>query len=193
MLAEKIADMSQANHYSYYQALSRCHLGWVLGAEGRLSEGIDQLVGGIDALDQSGTLLALAGFQILLAELYIHAGRVPEAAEALAMIARRNAPATWNAEIARLRGDISLAQSSPDPEAAEASYRSSLAIADRQNARSLMLKTVLSLSGLLQRTNRREEARQILVQCLRQMPESLDSQELKDARAALKELTKEEN
>jgi class 3 adenylate cyclase/tetratricopeptide (TPR) repeat protein len=192
-IVEKLASTAKRNHYNYYDALGRCHLGWVIGAEGRLSEGIDQMIDGIAALDKTGTSLALAGFYTLLAELYIRAGRVPEAAEALARITSRNAPATWDAEIERLRGDILLAQSHPDPEAAKAAYRSSLVIADRQGARLLMLKAGLSLSALLRRTNRRREAREILVQCLGQMPDGLDSQEVRAARAAIKELAKEES
>jgi class 3 adenylate cyclase/tetratricopeptide (TPR) repeat protein len=188
LLAEKIVDIAKSNHYSYYEALSRCHLGWVIGAEGRLSEGIDQMVDGLAALDQTGTSLAHAGFYPLLAELYLRAGRISDAAETLARNVGRQAAATWDAEIERLRGDILLAQG--DAAAAEAAYRASLATAQRQSARSFMLKAGLRLSTFLQRANRRDEAREILVQCMGQMAEAMYSQEVREARAAIRDLTK---
>ena len=82
-LAEKLLDISKRNHYAYYEALSRCHLGWAIGAEGRLSEGIDEMADGLSALERTGTLLALPGLYTLLAELYLRAHRFPEAEGAL--------------------------------------------------------------------------------------------------------------
>ncbi len=189
-LAEKLLDISKRNHYAYYGALSRCHLGWVIGAEGRLSDGINEMVDGLSALEGTGTLLALPGLYTLLAELYLRAHRFPEAEGALGRAASGNGK-TWAAEIERLRGDILALQPEPNPEAAEQAYRSSLAIASHQNACALMLKAGLGLSGLLQRADRPHEAGELLSLCLARMPDGLESQEVKRARAAIRDLTKE--
>jgi len=189
--AEKVLDITTRNHYGYYATLSRCHLGWVIGAEGQLSEGIDQMVGAIAALEQSGTVLALPGFFTLLTELYVRARRVREAEAALGRAIETHGLPRWGADIDRLRGDIILLQPQPNLEAAEAAYRSSLAIAERQNARSLMLKAGLSLSGALRQSGRAREARQILRRCLAQLPDGFDSPELQSARAAIGALSEE--
>jgi tetratricopeptide (TPR) repeat protein len=186
-IVEKLADVAKRNHYTYYEALSRCHLGWVIGAEGRLSEGIDKLVEGISALEQIGTSLALPGLYTLLAGLYIRAERVPKAEEALGRAIGQHRLSGWAAEIERLRGDIMLLQPDASPQAAEAAYRSSLAIAAQQNARSLMLKAALRLSDLL-RSRRPEEAREILQRCLEQMPNGSDSKDVQSAMAAIRDL-----
>src|SRR5262249_24872153 len=72
-LAEKLMDSSRRNRYAYYETFSRCHLGWVIGAEGRLSEGIAEMEAGIAALERTDAVLALPGFYTLLSALYIRA------------------------------------------------------------------------------------------------------------------------
>jgi tetratricopeptide (TPR) repeat protein len=190
-LAEKIVDISKRNHYTYYEALSSCHLGWVTGAEGRLSEGIDQMVGGIAALERAGTILALPGFYTLLAELYIRARRLSEADAVLSQAVNLHGLLIWGAEIERLRGDILLSWPRPNLDAAESAYRASLTIADRQNARSLMLKAGLNLSRVLQRTGRPHEAREILEGCVARLPDGFNSEEAQSARMAISALKKE--
>ncbi|HLH92883.1 MAG TPA: AAA family ATPase [Xanthobacteraceae bacterium] len=191
-LAERVMDIARRNHYTYYEALSRCHLGWVIGAEGRLSEGIDQMIDGMAALDRTGTLLASPGFYALLSELCLRANRLAEANEALTRAASPVRPLTWDAEIERLRGDLLALQSQPDLEAAEAAYRASVAIATGQNARWLVLKTGLSLSRLLRRTDRAHEARKILEQSLMHLPDGLKLPEVQSARATIRELAAED-
>jgi class 3 adenylate cyclase/tetratricopeptide (TPR) repeat protein len=191
-LLEQIADIARRNHYTYYEALSRCHLGWAIGAEGRLSEGIDQMVEGIAALELAGTVLPLPGFYTLLSELYIRADRLAEADAALARAIDTNGMSRWGAEIERLRGDIILLRPQPNLEAAESAYRSSLAIADRQRARALMLRAGVNLSRVLQHLGRRREAREVLEGCLARLPDGVDSQEVQSARAAVAALANEE-
>lgn len=185
---EKALDVTRRNHYTYYEALSRCHLGWVVGAEGRLSEGIDQMIEGIAALEQTGTILALPGFYTLLAELYIRVNRPSEADAALRRAVANHGLPRWGADIERLRGDIALAWPQPDMEAAESAYRSSLDIAERQNARTLMLKAGLRLTELLQRTSRPQEAHEIIEECLARLPEGLDLPEVGIAKAIARNL-----
>ena len=189
-LIEKIFEITKRNRYTYYETLSRCHLGWVIGAEGHLSEGIDQMVAGIAALEQTGTILALPGFYTLLAELCLRARRLPEADAALRRAVETNGLPRWGADVERLRGDILLLQPDPDPGAAEAAYRASLRIADGQSACSLMLKAALRLSELLQGASRRQEAREVIEQCLARLPDALDLAEVRSARLAMSDLAK---
>jgi predicted ATPase/class 3 adenylate cyclase len=189
--AEKLREIARRSHYTYYDALSRCHLGWVIGAEGQLSEGIDEMAAGIAALEQAGTSLPLPGFYTLLCELYIRAGRPDEADTTLAKAVSPNGLSRWDAEIERLRGDILLVRPQPDVAAAETAYRASLKVAGEQSARSLMLKAALRLSELLQRENRRQEARDVLAKCLAQLPDGLDSPEARSARASVSNLARE--
>jgi tetratricopeptide (TPR) repeat protein len=184
-LIEKVVDISRRNHYTYYESLSSCHLGWVIGTEGLLSEGIDQMIAGIAALEIAGTILGLPAFYTFLAELCIRAHRLSEADAALARAIETNGLARWGAEIERLRGDMLLAQPQSNLQAAETAYRSSLTMASRQSAHSVMLKAGLSLSQLVQRAGRPREAREILEGCLAGLPDGVDAQAVQGVRAAL--------
>ena len=186
-LANEIIDVARRNHYTYYEAVAECFLGWAVGVDGSLSEGINKMVNGIAALERTGTTLALPRFYGLLAELYIRAGQLREADGALAKAVGPSGSAShmWDVEIERLRGDILASGPQSDIQAAEAAYRSSLAIAQRQNARYLMLKAGLRLALLLRRLGRTQEARELLASCLEQLPEKSDTEDVKDAQAMI--------
>jgi hypothetical protein len=91
----------------------------------------------------------------------------------------------WNADIERVRGDIAAAA---DWAAAEAAYRSSLAIARRQRAGLFMCKGALSLALLLQSRNRQEEGYAVLKECLAQLNEGDDVIVVREARALMREM-----
>ena len=99
------------------------------------------------------------------------------------MAARSTSHAVWDADIERMRGDIAA-----DWVAAEAAYRSSLAIARRQRAGLFMCKAGLSLARLLQSRGRRKEAYDVLEECLAQLHEGQDVGTVRQARLMMTEL-----
>ena len=159
-LAIETVEMARRNHYVYYQAMGKCHLGWVAGSEGDLDGGVAMLSDGIAALRQTGTALPLPGFYLLLAQLRVRAGHLDEASKALAMAAGSDWRAVWAADVERVRGDILAA----DRAAAEAAYRASLAVARRQQAGLFMCKAAMSLAQLLRSSGRREEGLALLTE-----------------------------
>lgn len=82
---------------------------------------------GLTALGQTSTELGLPGFYVRLAELYIRAGQPAQAAEALQKAVGLEGFGTraFDAEVERVRGDISASLAQPDLSAAELAYRSS--------------------------------------------------------------------
>ena len=92
--------------------------------------------------------------------------------------------AVWAADIERVRGDFLAA----DWRAAEAAYRSSLAIARRQKAGLFACRAGESLARLLQSRGRIQEAHDILHDCLAPLSEGSDVLPLRKARATLLEL-----
>jgi len=182
-VANETVEMARQHHYAYYEALGKCQLGWVAGAEGELDAGIAMLTEGLAALRQTGTSLSVPGFYVLLAQLYVRAGQLDEAGRVLEMAARSTSHAVWDADIERVRGDIAT-----DWGAAEAAYRSSLAIARRQRAGLFMCKAALSLARLLQSRGRRKEAYGVLEECLAQLHEGQDVGTVRQARLMMNEL-----
>ena len=189
-LASETLNIARRNHYAYYDAMSTCHLGWVAGAGGSLSAGIAKMVDGLAALEQTATELGLPGFYVRLAELYIRARQPDEASRALQKAVGPPGFGTraWDAEVERVRGDIFALRAHPDLEAAERAYRSSLAIARHQKAGLLIFKTGSSLARLLRRLDRSQEAYEVLKQCLEQLPEGFDTEDVRNAQITMNEL-----
>jgi tetratricopeptide (TPR) repeat protein len=190
-LAHEALKISRRNHYAYYEALSTCYLGWVAGAEGYLSEGIDKMADGLAALEKTATSLALPGFYLLLSQLHIRADQLDEANRALqrAIGLTGSGLRVWDAYVQRVRGDIFSSRARPDFEAAEHAYRSSLAIAQCQRAGLLILKAGLSLTRLLQLLDRRQEGCEVLRGCLEQLHEGFDTEDVRNAQAVMRDLT----
>src|SRR4030095_1678697 len=82
-------------------------------------------------------------------------------AEAFASV-ERSGERHWEAEIYRLKGEL-LPDSKGSSEA-ETCFRRAIDIARRQSAKSLELRAVMSLSRLLRKQGKKEEARQVLAE-----------------------------
>jgi len=81
--------------------------------------------------------------------------------------------------------DVPLAMQSE----AEECFRGALALARRQGAKWLELRTAVSLSRLWQQQGKQAEARQLLAEVYGWFTEGFDTANLKEARALLEELT----
>ena len=90
--------------------------------------------------------------------------------EALAQV-EQTGERWYEAELYRLKGELTLAQSSVQSLAssvkeAEEYFWKAITIARQQQAKSLELRAVMSLSRLWQHQGKKDEARQLLVPCL---------------------------
>ena len=78
----------------------------------------------------------------------------------------------------------------PDPQTeAEACFLKAIEIARQQQAKSLELRAVMSLSRLWQRQGKPEEARQMLAKIYGWFTEGFDTKDLQEAKVLLEELT----
>ena len=172
-LALETMRLAERNQFAYYKAQATCHLAWVTGARENLPLGIAQLETAIAGLSQTGTELGLTGFYALLAQLYLRARRHADAARTLehATTRKHTHLRIWDAELERVRADILAQSPTPDPAAAEAAYRRSLAVAQRQRAGLLTLRTALAFGAFLHRTGRPLEARDLLTATLAAQPQ----------------------
>jgi predicted ATPase len=94
----------------------------------------------------------------------------------------------WDAEIHRLRGELSARLPYPDPAKAEESFRTALAIAREQGTRGYELRAAMSLARLWREQGRRREALDPLAPLYGWFTEGFDTADLKDAKALLDEL-----
>ena len=94
----------------------------------------------------------------------------------------------WDAEIHRLRGELTGRLPYPDPAKAEDSFRTALAIAREQGTRGYELRAATSLARLCDEQGRRGEARDLLAPVYAWFTEGFDTADLKEAKRLLDEL-----
>ena len=165
--------------------------GWALVTEGQAEEGIKQISQGLERYRATG-----AGFQLphLLTPLIEAYNKIEQPEEGLTALAEAQALVEktgeryYEAELERLKGELLLAQSPDDPAEAEACFHNALEIARRQQAKSLELRTAMSLARLWQRQGKEGDARQLLNDVFAWFTEGFDTADLRDARALLNEL-----
>ena len=165
--------------------------GWALGAQGQHAEGLARMHEGLAVMARTGDRLLRFYFLASLAEALGQAGQPEAALSALeqAIQGYRGSGAThWNAELLRLKGELLLARDRADAAATEACFREAIAIARRQDARSLELRAATSLARLWAEQGRRAEARDLLAPVYDWFTEGFDTADLKDAKALLDEL-----
>ena len=183
--------------------------GWALAELGQREEGIAQIRHGLAAWRATGAAASQPLFLTLLAEAYGKAGQVEEGLSALSeALTLVNATGEYSreAELYRCKGELTLKQSgvrSPESEVpdtqhptpstqaeaeAEACFLKAIEIARRQQAKSLELRAVMSLSRLWQRQGKKEEARQMLAEIYGWFTEGFDTKDLQEAKALLMEL-----
>jgi class 3 adenylate cyclase/predicted ATPase len=166
--------------------------GWTLAMQGHPEEGIAQMRQVIAnksvGLDKSEWPMVYA----LLVEAYGAAGQVEEGlgivAKALALV-EKTGFRFYEAELLRLQGELLLKQAAPDVSHAETCFHRALDLARRQQAKSLELRTAISLCRLWQQQGKREEAYKLLAEIYGWFTEGFDTTDLKEARALLEELS----
>lgn len=162
--------------------------GWAIAQDGQADEGITLIVRGMDVCRASGAVLEFPHCWASLADACRGAGRIDEGLQAVAegLKQARETSARFNeAELYRLKGELLLAGGGPRAEDAEGCFRQAIEIARRQSARSLELRAATSLSHLLQRQGKREDARRLVAEVYAWFTEGFDTADLKDARALL--------
>ena len=169
--------------------------GWALAQQGQEEEGIAQIRQGLAASRATGARVGWSYWLALLAEVYGKAGQVEEGlpllAEALPVV-DKTGERFYEAELYRLKGELTLQSSAQSPEskvkAAEGCFQKAIEVARQQQAKSLELRAVMSLSRLWQRQGKKDEAHRVLAEIYGWFTEGFDTKDLQEAKMLLQEL-----
>jgi predicted ATPase len=155
--------------------------GWALFAPGQETECIVQMRQGLAALQTTGGEVRRPLLLALLAEAYGGIGQIEEGlhvlAEALAAV-EHTGGRFYEAELHRLTGELLRARTAEPDTEAETCFQQALAIARRQEAKSLELRAATSLSRLWQQQGKRDEARELLAPIYGWFTEGFDTADL---------------
>jgi predicted ATPase len=209
-LAEKAIVLCREQEFPVWLAFGLIARGWALAGQGQEEEGIARMRQGLTAWEATGAEASRPFALALLAEARGRVGQAEEGlnllTEALA-IAHGNEERYFEAELYRLYGELSLRSGeaetgrtgdktirsdSPIPRfpvsSPEESFQKAIEIARKQQAKSLELRAVMSLSRLWQQQGKKAEARQMLAETYGWFTEGFDTKDLQEAKALLDSL-----
>jgi DNA-binding winged helix-turn-helix (wHTH) protein/predicted ATPase len=164
--------------------------GWALAAQGQVEAGLAQMQQGLDeTVAMQAGIVTRPYFLALVAETYGRAGQAMAGVQALdRALAMGHRTQDYEAELHRLKGNL-LGQAACSGQRTavtpEACFQQALAIARRQEAKSLELRAALSLSRWWQQQGRRDDARVLLAEAFGWFGEGFDTADLRDAKALL--------
>jgi predicted ATPase len=184
--------LASEHGFAQWAANGRILQDWADAQKCPATTGIAGIRDGMAAAEATGARVGTPLFLTLLAEPLAFAGKIEEGLAALDDALARAAASGetgWDAEINRLRGELTGRLPYPDPAKAEESFRTALAIAREQGTRGYELRAATSLARLWREQGRRGEARDLLAPVYRSFTEGYDTADLKEAKALLDELT----
>jgi predicted ATPase len=186
--AEALLALSNQQGFAQWAAGGTMMCGWALTVQGHGEEGITQMHQGLTAWRAMGIEAGLPYWLAMLAEVYGRTGQVEAGmcvlAEALALVDTTEEH-WWEAELHRLKGELLLALSTDNAAEAEPCFHQALAIARRQQAKSLELRAATSLSQLWRRQGKRDDAHELLAPIYGWFTEGFDTADLQEAKALL--------
>jgi predicted ATPase len=230
--AEALIAYSTERGLSFFLIGGIIQRGWALGQQGQADEGLAELRHGLSLYDDSGTGVRVAYF-IYAAETYARVGQLEESFAFLVRarsVLEEGGEELWSAEIYRLQGELTLQQQFKVPSSefkvpntqhptpstqveveqeAEGYFLKAIDIAQKQQAKSLELRAVMSLVRLRQqqaseqRAGSREqgarntqyvtrtalaEAHRLLSGVYSWFTEGFETKDLQEAKALLKSL-----
>jgi predicted ATPase len=188
--AEAAAAIAAEHGISLWQTVGLVMSGWALVEHDQADSSIARIRRGLADWAATGGGTHRPYHLALLAEALGRAGQTEEGLGALAealTLAHRTGEGFHAAELHRLRGEFLLRQDSAEGAGreAEACFRQALTIARQQQAKSLELRAMMSLTRLYQRQGRQAEARPVLAECYGWFTEGFDTPDLREARALL--------
>jgi class 3 adenylate cyclase/predicted ATPase len=167
-------------------------LGWNMGQTKDIGDGLRYLEQGLAARIQLGLRTLLPFFVCLLAETHLKAQRYAEGIEQvnLALAASSEIGEQWFLpRIHMLRAQLLQHQACPNVDAAEASLRMAIDVAQAQCAKGWELRATTLLARLWCDQGKRTEARDLLAPMYGWFTEGFDTPDLKEAKALLEQLT----
>jgi predicted ATPase len=192
--AEAAMAIATEHGFSFWLGGGLVMRGWAMAEQGTWASGIAQLRRGLTMWMAAGSETYRTYFLALLAEALGREGRIEEGLDVLADaldVMRGTEECFHGAELHRLRGEFLLRQEASEVPCreAEACFRRSLALAQRQQAKSLELRAAMSLTRFYQIQDRETEALPMLAECYNWFREGFDTPDLREAKALLDHLS----
>lgn len=176
--------------FPFWKATGTLGLAGALVLQGKAAAALDEARQGLVWFNATGAHLSLAHYLGYMADAQTHLGRHTDALRSIddaIVSAQKNHNEFYLAELYRLKGEILLKLSLDHQAAASQCFQDSLAVAEKQQAKSWVLRTTMSLGKLWHLQGRTGDARIRLADILDWFTEGFTSPDLVDAKKLLEE------
>jgi len=190
--AEATTALSSEQGFSHWLTTGKILQGWAMAQKGQEGEAIDMMREGLTAWQAMGAEVSGPHCISLLAEVYGGVGQPDKGLEVLSQafeMAQKNTEGLYKPELHRLKGELLLLNTEENISKAESCFQRAIEIASQQSAKSLELRATMSLSRLLIKTGRKEEAKKILIEIYDWFTEGFATRDLKEVKKLLEELS----
>jgi DNA-binding SARP family transcriptional activator len=185
--AVKLANEFKAPYYfAWASILYRFALAWEHPGE----ENLSQLREAIQVFTTNGARIRLPIYYSLLARACVRAGQIEQSLEAIELgfaESLQNDEHWWDAELHRLHGELMAAQGA-EAEEIEAAYLRGIEVAQSQRAKSLELRSAISLARLWRSIGRTGPAKRLLQPLYNWFTQGQDTPDLRAAESLISQL-----
>jgi predicted ATPase len=187
---DELGPISYENGFIFFIGHVLIYQGEKKTLEGEVEEGIAQMWEGVATIRATGSETCLTRLQARMGDACLQAGEIEEGLRAVGEglgFKDRFEELYMEAELLRLKGEL-LRLKGADEREAEECFQKAIKTAQGQKAKSLELRAVMSLSRLLQKQGRGQDAKPLLEEVYGWFTEGFDRPDLQDAKALLSEL-----
>jgi class 3 adenylate cyclase/predicted ATPase len=189
--AEQVVDLARTHHLPMFAVWGAFILAWCRWSLGAANSGVTDLRNAIAACRAQGIGLFMPFLATLLAEAEAQSGEIDAALSTInRVLAEMECDGQrWSeSEAYRVRGEILLRQDPTRTKPPEEAFAAAITTAQKQNSRSLELRSAISLARLWRDEGKRGEARDLLARLCGSFTEGFATSCLKQAKTLLDEL-----
>ncbi len=187
---EELARISDEKGFVYWQAHAVFYAGEKLALEGQVKEGISQMHQGLSMIRATGIQTCFTRLLARMADACLKTEQIDEGLAAIdeaSEIRCKFDERYMEAEHYRLKGELLLKKGESKDEVMKL-FKQAVEVSRQQQAKSLELRAMMSMSRLLQKQGKKHEAYKLLNETYSWFTEGFDTADLKEAKALLEEL-----
>ncbi len=187
---EELARISNEKGFVYWQAHAIFYEGEKITLEGKAKEGIAQMHHGLAMMKATGIQTCFTRLLARMADVCLKTGKIDEGLKTVeeAIEVRCKFDEKYmEAEHYRLKGELLLRKNGSESEVLKL-FEKAVEVSQQQQAKSLELRAVMSISRLLQKQGKKQEAHKLLDEIYSWFTEGFDTADLKAAKALIEEL-----
>jgi predicted ATPase len=190
---DELVRLSTKKGLALYQGIGSFYQGYIESKGVKIREGITKMQQAMITLESIGVRTQRSTLLAMWADAYRYLGKADEGLRMISeahIFVQERSEYSWEAEIHRLKGELLLMKNGAEEEA-EASFHRAIEVAQKQQANSWELRATMSLARLWKKQGKKKEAHKKLADIYDWFTEGFNTQDLKDAKALLRELSKE--